>query len=417
MRISYIVIMAALLLVSSKAAAQYKVYQDYIDLHKHLAVAEMHRSGVPASIKLAQALLESNAGRSELARRANNHFGIKCGGDWTGKTFHKEDDDYDHRGDLIKSCFREFRDVEDSYIAHSEFLRDPRKINRYGFLFHLSTTDYKEWAHGLRKAGYATDPNYAPRLIKIIEEYQLYKLDLQVTPMDQPFVADAGTKPRKGGSKKGGKSGKETILPTHIVANNEVKMVFAQAGDTPLRIATRTGFAVGRLLRYNEEITAEQQALKKGERVYLSRKKTAFRGRQQWHYVKEGETMYSIAQLYGLRLGSLLWKNRMKTGDQPAIGERLRLKWRNPQRPQLKKDIENILPEKPTIKGPDTEIAPEPFDSLDLAATSGREYHEVGEGDTLYNLSRRYSISIDQLKKINQLESDTIRKGQVIRVR
>ncbi|HJW29100.1 MAG TPA: glucosaminidase domain-containing protein, partial [Saprospiraceae bacterium] len=126
----------------------------YIRNFKDIAVAEMLRTGIPASIKLAQAMVESNCGTSELACKANNHFGIKCGGDWCGKTFRKEDDDYKD-GELTKSCFREFKSPLESYVAHSDFLTDPKKATRYGPLFQLKPTDYKAWAYGLLKAGYA----------------------------------------------------------------------------------------------------------------------------------------------------------------------------------------------------------------------------------------------------------------------
>src|SRR5688572_5643549 len=149
---------------------------DYIEQYKDIAVSEMMRTGIPASIKLAQAIHESSCGKSDLACKANNHFGIKCGNDWNGKTYKKEDDDYEG-GQLVKSCFREFRSVHDSYIAHSDFLTDPAKAKRYGFLFELDVTDYKGWARGLSKAGYATDPQYASKIIDIIERYNLYELD------------------------------------------------------------------------------------------------------------------------------------------------------------------------------------------------------------------------------------------------
>ncbi|MCB0375607.1 MAG: glucosaminidase domain-containing protein, partial [Sinomicrobium sp.] len=125
----------------------------YIDEYKDIAIREMERAGIPASIKLAQGILESNAGQSDLARRANNHFGIKCGDNWNGRTLHKKDDDYDATGKLIESCFRVYRNAEASFVAHSEFLRDPKKTYRYGFLFQLDPTDYERWAYGLKKAG------------------------------------------------------------------------------------------------------------------------------------------------------------------------------------------------------------------------------------------------------------------------
>ena len=146
----------------------------YISQYKQIAVAEMHRTGIPASIKMAQALLESGAGRSSLANQANNHFGIKCGGRWKGGTYYLHDDDYNKKGELIKSCFRHFDSAEHSFVAHSEFLVTQ---NRYAFLFDFGARDYRAWANGLKKAGYATDKKYPQKLINIIEKYQLYLLD------------------------------------------------------------------------------------------------------------------------------------------------------------------------------------------------------------------------------------------------
>ena len=153
--------------------------QEYIDQYSVIAIAEMRRAGIPASIKLAQGILESNAGASMLAVKANNHFGIKCGGEWRGKAMHKKDDDRNRDGRLVKSCFRWFDSAEQSFIAHSEFLMDPAKDHRYGFLFDLDVTDYKSWAHGLKKAGYATNPRYPQLLISIIENYGLHRYDTE----------------------------------------------------------------------------------------------------------------------------------------------------------------------------------------------------------------------------------------------
>ena len=148
-------------------------FNNYIEQHKDIAIQEMLRTGVPASIKLAQALLESNAGRSTLALKANNHFGIKCGSKWKGKTHYRKDDDY-KRGKLVKSCFRKYKKTQESFIAHSNFLKDNK---RYASLFQLDRKDYKKWAKGLKKAGYATSKTYAQKLIKLIEEYKLYQYD------------------------------------------------------------------------------------------------------------------------------------------------------------------------------------------------------------------------------------------------
>ena len=147
---------------------------NYIDTYKDLAVVEMHRSGIPASIKLAQGLLESNSGKSALAVRANNHFGIKCKRYWTGQTYYHKDDDFDKAGRLVESCFRAYNDPIDSFVDHSNFLTNTK---HYGELFNYDRTDYRSWAIGLKKCGYATDPSYANKLIRKIEQYKLYRYD------------------------------------------------------------------------------------------------------------------------------------------------------------------------------------------------------------------------------------------------
>jgi len=147
---------------------------EYIDQYKDLAVVEMHRTGIPASITMAQAMVESGFGKSKLAKESNNHFGIKCKDYWTGRTYYFKDDDLDEKGNLIKSCFRSYDSVIDSYVDHSYFLKNTRYYNS---LFELSTTDYKAWSHGLKKCGYATAKNYGTKLISLIERYHLNELD------------------------------------------------------------------------------------------------------------------------------------------------------------------------------------------------------------------------------------------------
>ena len=159
--------------------AQDFVY-NYIDEYKDIAIEEMNKTGIPASITLAQGMLESNWGRSELARKAKNHFGIKADKSWSGKTMKWEDDDY-HNGKLIKSKFRKYKSADQSFVDHSEFLANKK---RYEFLFNYDVTDYVAWAKGLVKAGYATDPKYASKLIKIIEKYGLYEYDIKYAPAE-----------------------------------------------------------------------------------------------------------------------------------------------------------------------------------------------------------------------------------------
>lgn len=152
---------------------------NYIELYKDIAIAEMHRSGIPASIKLAQGLLESQAGSSELAQHANNHFGIKCKSTWSGPSFYKEDDDYDRRGRLTESCFRAYDHVRQSYVDHTNFLVHRE---RYKSLFNFGRQDYVNWAIGLQKCGYATDKRYSGKVIKLIEKHNLHQYDLVEMP-------------------------------------------------------------------------------------------------------------------------------------------------------------------------------------------------------------------------------------------
>ena len=203
---------------------------NYIAKYKDIAIREMNRAGIPASIKLAQGILESNSGKSYLARRGNNHFGMKCGSkaQWSGKTIYREDDDYDEQGKLQKSCFRAYKNGEASYIAHSEFLRDSRKAYRYGPLFKLDGQDYKRWARGLKQSGYATGANYDRKLIAIIETYDLDQYDREAAQVVSGKKKD----------KKKDKPERPTPVPDRpvivgIQEINEVRLVVALAGETP----------------------------------------------------------------------------------------------------------------------------------------------------------------------------------------
>ncbi|MEZ5056434.1 MAG: LysM peptidoglycan-binding domain-containing protein [Saprospiraceae bacterium] len=408
--------------------AQNADFYAYIEKYKSIAISEMERAGIPASIKLAQALLESNAGKSTLARQANNHFGIKCGGDWNGKKHYRKDDDYDSRGRLTKSCFREYKDPEESFIAHSEFLRDPKKDHRYGFLFRLKTTDYKGWAYGLKRAGYATNPRYPQHLISIIETYKLDELDEMST-----VEILAGTNINQ--SSFG------------LLLNNDVKMVLAKKGETPAIIARRTDMRVDNILKYNEGIKSENQVLEENSRVYLQPKRNSYREHKKYHYVKAGETMFMISQMYGVKLSKLYNRNRLKDGTQPAAGEKIKLRgWKVPgnQIPKLKSEVPppserplnmplpqkedpdveadqflEDIPVKDVKPGPPAPPKQEPESKPSNEIPKEKplvKYHTVAKGDTLYNISRKYGITVNQLKTLNSMQSDTIHLGQKLRV-
>ncbi|MEM9528159.1 MAG: glucosaminidase domain-containing protein, partial [Bacteroidota bacterium] len=280
----------------------------YIKRYKDIAIREMERSGVPASIKLAQGILESDSGKSRLASAANNHFGIKCGSQWKGEEYYKRDDDYDENGQLIKSCFRKYRNPDASYVAHSEFLRDPSKSFRYGFLFRLDPTDYRGWAEGLRRAGYATNPRYPELLINIIERYNLQQYDAPGAV--DPVEVEAPT----------------NELITGILQTNDVTYFVSEAPMSVEEVARQVDMSTRRILEYNEGLSKQNQTVDASERVYLQKKRRSYRGREQYHTVEAGENLYDIAQRYGLRLDALAKRNRLREQDDPATGVKIKLR-------------------------------------------------------------------------------------------
>lgn len=321
---------------------------NYIDAYKHIAIQEMERTGIPASIKLAQALLESGAGVSYLAREANNHFGIKCGRRWDGEVIYRKDDDYDADGNLKQSCFRKYNSAKQSFQAHSDFLRNNR---RYGSLFTLERTDYKSWARGLREAGYATNPKYSRLLISIIERYDLDKydtmttdsfeateefLDVEMELAAKPTTSKpANTKPApKPTHKENANELKEIV--TRVTKVNQTKMTLATGKESINQIALRTNTPAQAIVRFNEGINTTTTRPAAGERIYLQPKRSMYRGRKYSHIVAEGETMYDIAQLYGLRLHKLYARNLMTAPAQPAAGQVILLSGRRDRMPTLR---------------------------------------------------------------------------------
>lgn len=253
----------------------------------------MKRYHIPASITLAQGLLESGAGRSELARKSNNHFGIKCGRSWDGRTVRADDD-------APNECFRAYRHAKDSYRDHSKFLRTGA---RYAFLFRLKITDYKGWARGLKKAGYATDPRYADRLINIIELYDLDRYD----------------------TKKGLEWIEEFPNPHQPYLANDMVYIIARRGDTFEKLSDELGISKKKLRTYNE-LPKDYQFMG-GEIVYLEKKHRRATKEYIVYVVRQGDSMYSISQKFGIRLKNLYKLNKMEP-DSPApkVGDILRLR-------------------------------------------------------------------------------------------
>lgn len=279
--------------------------EEYIRQWQLVAIEEMNRSGIPASITIAQGCLESGNGNSELSRKSNNHFGIKCKRSWTGKKVYYDDD-------RRNECFRSYRSVKDSYIDHTNFLMENP---RYASLFMLDHTDYKSWAKGLKKAGYATAHDYDKRLIRIIEENKLHRLDKKMTfsPMDGQTAHNALDTDN---------TGTLTISPykSHQVTKvNRVKAVVAQKGDTYEILAQELGLKDWELYKFNDQPAGYRPI--PNEVVYIKPKKNKTKKDKLTHRVQAGETMHYISQLYGIKLNPLYRRNGMKRGQQPRPGQ------------------------------------------------------------------------------------------------
>jgi LysM repeat protein len=281
----------------ANAIRKSSAYEKYIGKYGDEAVRQQKKYRVPASITLAQALLESNAGASTLARNSNNHFGIKCHSDWKGQRSY-------HNDDRANECFRKYRSVSESYEDHSRFLVDH---SRYDRLFNYHATDYKRWARGLQECGYATDRGYANKLIDIIETYQLYRYD--------------SAKAKK---EKKAKRPAAAPLAREVFRTHGLIYVLAGSGDSLDDIAADVGFSAGKLRRYNE--MPDGFPLETGDVVYLQKKKTKADKPYLFHTVRIGESMHSISQRYGIRVKNLYKLNGRKPDFIPEEGDVLKLR-------------------------------------------------------------------------------------------
>ncbi len=275
--------------------------QEYIEHFARYAIEEMNEYHIPASIILAQACLESGDGNSALARVSNNHFGIKCKSGWRGQTVNYDDDERNE-------CFRKYNSPLESFRDHSIFLV---QSDRYRFLFDYNITDYKRWAHGLKRAGYATDPNYPDRLIKIIEDYRLNELDRYYNA----GINYAGIKRR--GFHLGN-------LGRNVYDRNGSRAFYAKAGDTYENIALEFGLKEWEIFKYNDSAKGSQP--EENSVVYISRKKSKAPRGNDYHIFREGDSMWTIAQWYGVKLNSLYRLNRMTKAEEPQPGQRISLR-------------------------------------------------------------------------------------------
>jgi LysM repeat protein len=297
--------------------------QDYVNLYKELAISEMKRTGIPASITLAQGIIESDCGHSTLAREANNHFGIKCHDDWKGPTIR-------HNDNSRNECFRKYGKAEESFYDHSDFLKS---VTRYSFLFGINSSDYKAWAHGLKKAGYATNPDYANMLIRTIEENNLWYFDRGYSaailpPQANDSVKEPLTNHSPDSTKKIVKSqmGNMAVLARvpRIMENNRVQYVIVRDGDTREKLENEFQLLKWELPKYNE--LKNDFPLVPGQMLYLQPKRDKAEPGKEYYNTVEGDTMYLISQRYGIKLKKLYEMNRMTLGTEPGTGKKIWLR-------------------------------------------------------------------------------------------
>ncbi len=426
------------------AATPSEAVVNYIDAYKEIAIHEMIEYRIPASIILAQGILESGAGLSQLTKESNNHFGIKCHLDWSGDKVYFDDDAKD-------DCFRKYNSGEDSYRDHSEFLSSKQ---RYSFLFEYELTDYKRWAKGLKEAGYATNPKYADLLISIIEEYELHEYDTMT-------LADVKKKPEKNiaeiDKSQSEKVEDKTREPkkqfnwrgyaSDVVYFNRIPAIIIKSGDTPEKLAQQHKIRVNLLYDYND--LDVNNSLDPGTNFYLQPKRKT--GAEKYHVVENGETMWSISRDFGVRLDKLYEYNKLKAGQEPATGEKLHLKNKRTDAPKIKQIDEKQNVSQHTHSGqkskqglentpsaPDENIilddeeaeqqSPQPSDIKELNTPSDEinksntqvqpelskapVYYTVSPKETLYGISKKHGVTVQQLQQWNQLTENDIKIGQ-----
>ncbi len=303
---------------------------NYINTYKILAIAEMQRSGIPASIILAQGIHETQAGTSDLVIASNNHFGIKCKDNWNGQVVYHDDD---ARGE----CFRSYPAASDSYRDHSDFL-----INspRYAFLFKLNPEDYESWAYGLKKAGYATNTKYSEILIRLIREYDLQKYSLIALGKLPPEPSDSGAMAKRTNDETVQgfldtvqiKKTADISYPEGQFAINATKVIYAKAGVSLLALSNQYTIPLARLLEFND--LKEEDVLVNDQLIFLQRKRKI--GGTPYHITQTGESMYVICQEEGIRYENILELNHLAPGEEPAPGEKIYLQFMATGKPALK---------------------------------------------------------------------------------
>jgi LysM repeat protein len=411
-----------LLLIALGSRAQSpETIQLYINTYKDIAIAEMQRSGVPAAIKLAQGIHETSAGTSDLVIQSNNHFGIKCKATWTGESVNHDDD-------LRGECFRKYPSAQQSYRDHSDFLKGN---TRYAFLFNLDPTDYQDWAYGLKKAGYATNPKYPQIIIKLIEDYHLedYTLiALGKTPTrdDVAIVANAEVKEEPVNNtvieppvaiqkeepakvvevaKPVEKIIEKSVYPEGEFKINETRAIYAKQGTSYIGIAEQFNVPLARVFEFNDMPVSE--TVMKDQLIYLQRKRKT--GNNEYHFVQAGETLHDIAQQEAIRLETLLEYNLLQGDMKPAIGEQLFLRTKAPGAPRL------AVKENYTLYAGNANQNNAPTAS-NGPTNNASFFYTVQPKETIFAISRRYNVSIDDIVKWNNLQSNDLKTGQRLKL-
>lgn len=330
--------------------------EKYIDNYKNIAISEMKRTEIPASITLAQGILESKFGNSFLVKKGKNHFGIKCHRSWKGQRIYANDD-------RRKECFRRYKSHYASYIDHSNFLLHNK---RYGKLFKIKKTDYRGWAYGLKEAGYATNPKYAKELVILIKRYELFKFD-------------------KADNLPLGNCTKEIVAKPSTY--NGIKTVMFDCAITPDRIEAAYKLSLDKLLKYNN--LSYTDTVQANTVIYLQQPKSRGPKGIKKHKVTKDETMETIARLYGIKTKSLYRRNRMTKGMVPKTGETVVLRGKNKQQPA----VENVVSKEKNQK-------------------ALKVKYIVKKGDTLYSLARRYNTTVKKIQTINKLPNSHLKIGQ-----
>lgn len=359
--------------VSTRVGAQRISVEEYIEQYKGIAISEMKRSGVPASITLAQGILESENGNGELVKKSNNHFGIKCKSNWTGEMVSHDDD-------ANGECFRAYVNADDSYRDHSDFLRANK---RYEFLFRLDGTDYEGWAKGLKKAGYATNPRYPDLLIKYVEQYDLQQYSLaalnELPNVDENKENVLPSETLNEIAIESNDNNLNSTDPDKIITVNKTKCVFIKKGISLLAIAVKNNISLNKLMEYND-LTAEG-ILEKDQYVFLHKKLKA--GDKEYYMVQSGETLYDIAQKNGIQLRYLKEYNDLNNDEKIMTNTKLFLQ------PRLKSVNNNAEQKKNKV-------------------------HLVAPKEGLYTIARLYNVTVKQLKEWNKLVSNELKIGQEI---